>query len=190
MTSIFLVGMMGCGKTTVGRRLATRRGLAFIDVDKEMEQRCGVAIPTIFDLEGEAGFRRRESMLIDELTRRPSVVLATGGGAVLLPENRGWLRERGVVVYLKASPSDLWQRLKHDRQRPLLQTEDPRKRIGDLVALRDPLYLQTAHHVVRTGRQPVDRVVDAILVALDAGPAAKDDDRTSPAAGAAPDAPR
>ncbi len=169
MASIFLVGMMGCGKTTVGRRLATRLGLVFIDVDREVELRCGVAITTIFDLEGEAGFRRRESTLIDELTQRPSVVLATGGGAVLAADNRAWLRGRGTVVYLKASASDLWQRLRHDRQRPLLQTADPRQRIGELVAQRDPLYAEVAHHVVRTGRQPADKVVDAIIGALDAG---------------------
>jgi shikimate kinase len=161
--AVFLVGMMGAGKTTVGRRLATRMGLAFVDADRELEARLGVPIPTVFELEGEAGFRRRESALIDELTRRDALVLATGGGAVIDPANRSALRERGCVVYLRAAMSDLWQRLKRDRQRPLLQTADPRGRIEALIAEREPLYLETAHLVVETGRQPVDLVVEAII---------------------------
>jgi shikimate kinase len=164
---VILVGMMGSGKSTVGRRLAGVLGLPFVDADKEVESRCGVAIATIFEVEGEAGFRRREAALIDELTRRSGLVLATGGGAVLLEENRARLRERGLVVYLCASAAELWHRLRHDKVRPLLRTPDPRQRIADLVAQRDPLYRECAHLVVQTGRQPADKVVQEILGAID-----------------------
>jgi shikimate kinase len=162
-TLICLVGMMGAGKTTVGRRLARRLGWSFVDADRELEARLGVPIATIFELEGEAGFRQRESELIDELTRRSATVLATGGGAVIDPVNRAALHERGQVIYLRASVGDLWQRLRRDTTRPLLRTEDPRARVEALVELRDPLYRECAHLVVDTGRQPVERVVDAIL---------------------------
>jgi shikimate kinase len=161
--ALFLVGMMGAGKTTVGRRLARRLERPFVDADRELEVRLGVPIPTIFELEGEAGFRRREAAIIDELTRREPIVLATGGGAVLDPANRAALHERGRVVYLRASVGDLWHRLRRDKVRPLLKAPDPRARIEELVRLRDPLYREVAHLVVDTGRQPVDQVVDAIL---------------------------
>jgi shikimate kinase len=164
--SIFLVGMMGCGKSTVGRRLAATLGRAFIDADKELEARCGVPITTIFELEGEPGFRRREAALIAELTERSGLVLATGGGAVLLPENREALHARGLVVYLKAGVADLWARLRHDKSRPLLRTPDPRRRIAELVEARDPLYQACAHIVIPTGRQPVERVVTQIVASL------------------------
>jgi shikimate kinase len=163
---IFLVGMMGSGKSTVGRRLASALGRPFIDSDKEIERRCGVAVATIFEVEGEAGFRRREAALIDELSRLPGIVLATGGGAVLLEENRRLLRERGFVVYLCASVSELWHRLRSDKVRPLLRTPDPRQRIAELVGQRDPLYRECASHVVMTGRQPADRVVQEIVASL------------------------
>ena len=166
--SIFLVGMMGAGKSTVGVRLARRLGLAFIDADRELEARLGVDIPTIFELEGEAGFRRRETQLLDELSRQPGLVLATGGGAVLSPHNRECLHARGRVVYLQAQPADLWQRLRRDRQRPLLRTPNPRERIHRLCAEREPLYLQVAHHVVPTSRQPVEQIVEAIVELLGA----------------------
>lgn len=165
---ISLVGMMGAGKTTVGRRLARRLGWSFVDADRELEARLGVPIATIFELEGEAGFRRRESELIEELTRRAATVLATGGGAVLDPANRAALHERGHVIYLRASVGDLWHRLRRDTSRPLLRTEDPRARIEALVAARDPLYREAAHGVIDTGRQPVERVVDAIIARLPA----------------------
>jgi len=178
---VCLVGMMGAGKTTVGKRLARRLGWAFVDADRELEARLGVPVATIFELEGEAGFRRRETALIDELTRHASIVLATGGGAVLDPVNREVLRERGRVVYLRASVGDLWHRLRRDKVRPLLRTADPRARIEELVALRDPLYRESAHLVVDTGRQPIEEVVDAILhrmlpvlVASDAGRSAEE----------------
>lgn len=165
-TGVFLVGMMGSGKSTVGRRLAARLGRPFLDADKVLEERCGVPIATVFELEGEAGFRRREAALLEELTRQPGIVLATGGGAVMLAENRERLRARGTVVYLRATLPALWARLRHDRVRPLLRTEDPQARIAELLALREPLYEAAAHHVVPTARQPVDRVVAAIIDAL------------------------
>jgi shikimate kinase len=161
--SIFLVGMMGAGKSTVGVRLARRLDRAFLDVDRELESRLGVDIPTVFDLEGEEGFRRRESLLIQELTLMEGLVLATGGGAVLLPVNRQVLAARGLVVYLRATPSDLWQRLRRDRHRPLLKSDNPRQRIFDLVEQRDPLYLEIADLVVGTGRQPVEMAVESII---------------------------
>ena len=178
--AVFLVGMMGAGKTTVGRRLAARMGLAFVDADRELEARLGVPIPTVFELEGEAGFRRRESALIAELTCRDSLVLATGGGVVLDPENRRALHDRGCVVYLRAAVPELWQRLRRDRQRPLLQTSDPRGRIESLLAAREPLYIEAAHLVVETGRQPVEMVVDAILDRLGSHVAVAADPPTNP----------
>ncbi len=165
--SIFLVGMMGAGKSTVGVRLARRLDRAFLDVDRVLEARLGVDIPTVFDLEGEEGFRRRESQLIQELVTIPDgLVLATGGGAVLLPVNRRALADHGLVVYLRASPADLWQRLRRDKHRPLLKSDNPRQRILDLVEQRDPLYMEIADHVVSTGRQPVDLAVESIYTWL------------------------
>ena len=160
---ICLVGMMGAGKTTVGKRLARRLGWAFVDSDRELEARLGVSIPTIFDLEGEAGFRRRESELVQELALRRGTILATGGGAILDPENRRVLHEQAHVVYLRATVQDLWLRLRRDTTRPLLRAPDPRARIEALVRDREPLYQAVAHQVVETGRQPVERVVDALI---------------------------
>lgn len=157
--NLFLIGLMGAGKTTIGRVLARRRQLDFVDSDHEIVARCGVPIPTIFEIEGEAGFRRRESAMIDELTQRRGIVLATGGGAVLSPENRAWLKSRGTVVYLHAQPQELWWRTRHDRNRPLLQTADPLKKLQELYAVRHPLYLETAHIVLDTGRQSVASLV-------------------------------
>ncbi len=163
---ICLIGMMGCGKSTVGRRIATLLGREFVDADRELEARCGVPVTTVFELEGEAGFRKRESQLIDELSRREGIVLATGGGAVTLAENREALHRRCFVIYLQAGPGELWHRLRNDRVRPLLQTADPRARIVELVNARDPLYRETAHRVVRTGRHPVERTALDILAVL------------------------
>jgi shikimate kinase len=164
---IYLIGMMGSGKSTVGRKLATVLSRDFIDADKELEARCGVPIATIFELEGEDGFRRREAALIDDLTHTPGLVLATGGGAALLAENRRHLHERGLVVYLRATAQELWLRLRNDKVRPLLRAPDPRRRIAELVEFRDPLYRACAHVIVNTGRQPVDKVVREIIERLD-----------------------
>lgn len=166
MRNIILIGMMGSGKSTVGRRLASTLGRPFVDADTVLERRCGVPISTIFELEGEDGFRRREAQLIAELAQPAGCVLATGGGAVLNADSRALLHRGGFVVYLQAGVSDLWQRLRRDRGRPLLRTSDPRARIEALVAQRDPLYREAAHCVIPTGRQPVDRTVADIIAAL------------------------
>lgn len=153
--NIFLVGLMGAGKTSVGKLLARRLGKAFCDSDHEIERATGVRIPLIFEIEGEAGFRARERRMIGELVRRHDIVLATGGGAVLAPENREALRTHGVVVYLCATPHDLWHRTRHDRNRPLLQTPDPLGKLTALYNERDALYREVAHLVVDTGNQSV-----------------------------------
>ncbi|MCO5101926.1 MAG: shikimate kinase [Burkholderiaceae bacterium] len=163
---LVLVGMMGAGKTTVGRRLAARLGRRFVDADRELEQRCGVPIATIFELEGEEGFRRRERALLGELLALPDIVLATGGGVVLAEENRRLLHERGWVIYLKAAAPDLWQRLRRDRTRPLLRTENPRERIAQLLAQREPLYESVAHCTITSVHQPVEELVAPIIDAL------------------------
>ncbi len=160
---LILVGMMGAGKSTVGRRLAMRLGRRFVDADKVLEERCGVTISTIFELEGEVGFRRRETAILDELARMPSIVLATGGGAVLDERNRLLLREHGFVVYLRASPAELWQRVRRDRTRPLLRAPRPRERLVELLSMREPLYEITAHLTVNTARQPIDELVTDII---------------------------
>lgn len=157
--NIFLVGMMGAGKTTVGRLLAQQLGKTFIDSDEEIQQRTGVTIPHIFDIEGEAGFRQREAGVIQDLVKLDNMVIATGGGAVLNEQSRDALRHNGVVVYLKSSVSDLWQRTRHDRNRPLLQTADPRAKLKELYAQRDPLYMQVADLVMPTGKQSVHSLI-------------------------------
>jgi shikimate kinase len=155
--NLFLVGMMGAGKSTLGRQVARRLALAFIDADVELEHRTGVSIPTIFEIEGEQGFRDREEALIDELTQRTGIVLATGGGAVGRSASRRVLRERGTVVYLHAPPSVLYERVKHGRNRPMLKVEDPFARIAALYAERDPLYREVASHVIESERDRVMR---------------------------------
>mgnify|MGYP003401643610 CR=1 FL=1 len=157
--NFFLVGLMGAGKSTVGRHLAKRLGKSFIDSDNEIERRTGVKIPVIFDIEGEAGFRLREQQVIHELTDRQDIVLATGGGAVLNPENREDLHTRGTVIYLRANVDDLFARTRRDKNRPLLQTPDPRARLTELFLQRDPLYKEIAHIVIDTGRQSVNTLL-------------------------------
>ena len=161
MTSgnLFLVGLMGAGKTTVGKLLAKHVGKLFIDSDHEIERRTGVKVHLIFELEGEAGFRARETAVIDELTQQENIVLATGGGAILYAENREALHNRGTVIYLRANVEDLWRRTRHDKNRPLLQTENPRARLQQLLNQRDPLYRETAHVVIDTGEQNVQKLV-------------------------------
>lgn len=160
--NIFLIGMMGAGKTTVGRLLARRLKWRFLDSDQEIERRCGVTIPVIFDIEGEAGFRSRESQVIADLTAQEGVVLATGGGAVLHEDNRAALRSRGFVVYLSAPLELLVERTARDRSRPLLQTDDPAARVAELLEARDPVYRQVADLVVQTDRRSARHVVREI----------------------------
>lgn len=164
--NLILIGMMGSGKSTVGRRLAALLGRPFVDADTVLEQRCGVPISTIFELEGEAGFRKREAQLIAELAQPSGSVLATGGGAVIDADSRALLHREGFVIYLQAGVSDLWHRLRRDRGRPLLRGPDPRGRIESLVSIRDPFYREAAHLVITTGRQPVERAVADIMAAL------------------------
>ena len=161
--NLYLVGMMGAGKSTVGRLLARRLKLRFIDCDHEIERRCGVAVPLIFDIEGEAGFRARESQVLEELTALQNVVLATGGGAVLDAANRKRLAAGGTVVYLCAKPESLFERVKHDRNRPLLATGDPLTRLRELYVQRDPLYREVADLVVDTGRQSVQTLARTLV---------------------------
>jgi len=163
---IVLVGMMGAGKSTVGRRLAGRLRCRFADSDRVLEDRLGVPIATMFELEGEAAFRDRESALLAELVTHRDHVLATGGGVVLREANQALLREQAWVVYLRASALDLWLRTRRDVSRPLLRGADPRARITELLTARAPLYEAVAHCTVDTGRQPVERVVDQILQRL------------------------
>ena len=165
--SLILVGMMGAGKTTVGRLLARRLKRRFFDSDVEIERRCGVRIPVIFDIEGEAGFRSREIQVIAELCALDNAVIATGGGAVLAEENRRAMAARATVIYLHARPAHLWQRVRHDRNRPLLATPEPQKKLEELYAQRDPLYREVADLVVDTGKQSVQTLARDLLARLD-----------------------
>ena len=162
-----LIGLPGSGKSTVGRQLARRLQLPFHDSDHVIEARLGCTIRQFFEREGEDSFRAVESRVIDELTLAPAAVLSTGGGAVLLPANRQHLRERGQVVYLKSSPEELFRRLRHDRNRPLLQGGDPLTRLRDLHAVRDPLYRETASFTIETGRPSVATLVNMIVMQLE-----------------------
>lgn len=161
--NVFLVGMMGAGKTTAGRLVARRLKRPFYDSDHEIERRCGVKVPVIFDIEGEAGFRQREAAVIAELTGLDGVVLATGGGAVLAPASRRLLAARGTVVYLHAPPEALYERVRQDRNRPLLATADPLARLRELYAQRDPLYREIADLVLDTGPQSAQALARHLL---------------------------
>jgi shikimate kinase len=164
---------MGAGKTTVGRAVARRLDRPFFDSDHEIEARTGARIPVIFELEGEGGFRDRESQVITDLTGQQNIVLATGGGAVLRQENRLALHNNGLVVYLRANPHDLWLRTRRDKNRPLLQTEDPKGRLEELYEVRDPLYRECAHFVIETGRPSVNGLVNMVLMQLEMAGVAK-----------------
>lgn len=164
--SISLIGLPGSGKSTVGRQLARRLHLAFADSDHVIEQRLGCPIRDFFEREGEERFRDIEAEVIDALTKSVGV-LSTGGGAVLRQSNRDHLRQRGQVIYLKSTPEELMRRLRHDTQRPLLQVQDPLQRLRDLYALRDPLYRETAHFVIDTGRPSVSTLVNMIVMQLE-----------------------
>lgn len=160
--NLYLVGMPGAGKSTIGKSLARQLELAFVDADQELVEHTGVTIATIFELEGEAGFRLREAQLIAQLCHRDAILLATGGGAVLQEDNRLALSQSGVVIYLHANLDHLWQRTKHDSRRPLLQADNPRGVLKALLEARDPLYRQCADLVVETGRQSVASLVREI----------------------------
>ena len=160
--NIFLVGLMGAGKTTVGKLIAKHLHRTFIDSDHEIEKRTGVNIPLIFELEGEAGFRTREAAIIEELTGQNNIVLATGGGAILSQQNRDNLRRNGTVIYLRARVTDLLQRTRHDKNRPLLQTIDPHAKLNELFAQRDPLYTDVADIIVDSGSQSAHALVHQI----------------------------
>jgi shikimate kinase len=164
--NLFLVGMMGAGKTTLGKALAQRVGLEFVDTDRVLVERTGVPVATIFEIEGEAGFRRREAGVIAELAQGPRRVVATGGGAVLLEDNRRVMRAAGTVIYLRARIEALWERTRHDASRPLLATPDPRATLARLLEERDPLYRDAAHLIVETGSQSAGTLVNRVMAAL------------------------
>ncbi|MBI3044151.1 MAG: shikimate kinase [Betaproteobacteria bacterium] len=151
--NIFLVGLMGAGKSSVGKLLARRLGKTFYDCDHEIERATGVKVAVIFEIEGEAGFRAREAKILAELVGHRDIVLATGGGAVVSAINRKLLADNGIVVYLRASPADLWHRTRHDKRRPLLRTTDPQRKLQQLFDERDPLYREVADIVIDTGNQ-------------------------------------
>lgn len=164
---IACVGLPGSGKSTVGRQLARRLGVGFADSDHVIEHRLGCSIREFFEREGESVFRDLEQNILDELTREHVGVLSTGGGAVLRPANRQHLHERCTTVYLHSAPEDVFKRLRHDQNRPLLQVSDPLVRLKELYTLRDPLYRETAHFIIETGRPSVATLVNMILMQLE-----------------------
>ena len=153
---------MGAGKTTIGKLLAKHLGRTFYDTDVEIEKRTGVKIPVIFELEGEAGFRKRETAVIEELSQLNDIVMATGGGAVIAEENRALLQAAGTVIYLRANVHDLWYRMRNDKHRPLLQNVDIRAKLEQLYVERNPLYTQIATLIFDTGNQPVAHILNQI----------------------------
>ena len=165
---LVLVGLPGSGKSTVGRQLARRLGLPFVDSDHAIEQRLGCSIREYFEREGEDRFRDVESEVLDDLSQRAGGVLSTGGGSVLRPVNRERLKARGQVFYLRSTPEEVFRRLRHDQNRPLLQVADPLRRLRELFDIRDPLYRETSHHVIETGRPTVAALVNIILGKLEA----------------------
>jgi shikimate kinase len=164
--NVILVGPMGAGKSTIGRQLAHLLGFEFVDSDHEIEARTGADIPWIFDVEGEEGFRRREESMIDELTNRQGIVLATGGGAVTRAASRKAMASRGVVVYLQAAIEQQLARTARDRNRPLLQTDEPRKVLTELMKVRDPLYREIADLVIDTDRGSIKEVAQSIAAKI------------------------
>lgn len=158
---------MGAGKSTVGKLLAKKLGRRFLDADHVIEDRCGVKIPVIFEMEGEDGFRKREAQAIKDITAEHDLILATGGGAVLLPENRQFLSDRGTVIYLHANPIELWHRTKGGEGRPLLKNGDAKKILENLYAIRDPLYREIANYVIETGKPSVNQLVNTLIMQLE-----------------------
>ena len=167
--SIIFVGLPGAGKTTIGRQLARRLGVAFVDSDHVIEERLGCSIREYFAREGEEAFRDVEQAVLDDLSLHHHGVLSTGGGSVLREANRRHLHERGHVIYLRTSPEDVYRRVRHDTGRPLLQVDDPLARLRALYEARDPLYRQTAHYVLETGRPSVAALVNKIMMQLELG---------------------
>lgn len=167
MLRIALVGLPGSGKSTIGRQLARRLGLASIDTDHVIEQRLGCSIREYFEREGEDSFRDVEQSVIDDLTLTHNGILSTGGGSVLRLANREHLHSRCQVVYLRSSPEEIFRRLRYDLQRPLLQVDDPLTRLRDLYAIRDPLYRETAHFFVETGRPSVANLLNMVVMQLE-----------------------
>jgi shikimate kinase len=165
--NIFLIGLMGAGKSTVGKMLAKKLDRRFLDADHVIEERCGVKIPVIFEMEGENGFRKREAQTIKDITAEQDIILATGGGAVLLPDNRKFLSERGTVIYLHANPMELWHRTKGSESRPLLKNGDAKKILENLYAIRDPLYREIADYVIETGKPSVNQLVNTLIMQLE-----------------------
>ena len=165
--SIILVGLPGSGKSTIGRQLGRRLGLPFVDSDHVIEQRLGCSIREFFNREGEERFRDIEEGILDDLTLRHQGVLSTGGGSVLRAINRERLKERGRVVYLRSMPEEVYRRVRHDVNRPLLQVNDPLQRLRNLYEVRDPLYRETAHFVVDTGRPSVATLLNMIIMQLE-----------------------
>lgn len=165
--NIFLIGLMGAGKTTIGRQLADELSLEFFDSDHEIEKRTGVTIPHIFDVEGEEGFRTRETRILDELTQKNDILLATGGGAILKPENRQFFHSRGITIYLYSDIDTLFTRTSKDKNRPLLQTEDPRAKLEELFKVRDPLYRETADIIIDTNKDSIRLTVREIIKRLE-----------------------
>ena len=166
MNNIVLIGLMGSGKSTVGRLLAKKIGAQFIDTDEVLEYRTGVSVSTIFEIEGELGFRERESKLIEELQVSSCAVIATGGGAVLDPDNREILKKTGLVIYLKAELDTLYDRLKGGKGRPLLEHGDLRKKLKLMLAERQEVYMKSAHVIVETGHVGVDEVIDEMVIEI------------------------
>ena len=165
-SNIFLVGMMGAGKTTLGRALAARMKREFVDTDRLLVDRTGVPVATVFEIEGEDGFRRRESAVLREVCEQEALVVATGGGIVLSEENRRVMRESGTVIYLRARVESLWERTRHDSNRPLLATPNPRDKLAELLSQREPLYREVAHITVDSGPQSATTLVNRVLAAL------------------------
>lgn len=161
--NVFLIGLMGSGKTTIGQLLAKRLHLAFVDSDHELEQRTGVSVATIFEIEGEPAFRAREEALIDELSQRESIIMGTGGGAILSLQTRLVLQARGTVVYLHSTAETSYERIRRNRDRPLLMVADPLARLRELYEVRHPLYADTAHFVVESYRDRPSAVVTEII---------------------------
>lgn len=166
--NVYLVGPMGVGKSTIGRLLASQLDLPFFDSDREIEFVTGADIPWIFDVEGEKGFRIREARMIDTLTQREGIILATGGGAILDANSRHFLHSRGTVVYLRASVAQQLERTGKDKNRPLLQTENPLAKIKELIKIREPLYRETAHLIIDTSRKSPRSVSMDIMRQLEA----------------------